>query len=191
MLHLYNNNDVAKKFIKLKKQGSVEKGSVIAWMFFLWGLFNARNAGYISELITDIASIFSSALVFLGIGGKHIRERNSESIRRLAHDIKKATDQNCFVDSIEDIEVVPSKIQVGLDEDAVNIFPIYENGYYLVINSRPAAFVLRQLDVDGRKNVHILEPEEANEVIDELAVDNGFVRKKVIELKRSIEKPQR
>lgn len=187
VLPLYENKDVAKKFKKLKVRGKAERISLYGWAAILVGIIVARSAGYLKQIVSDIASIINAGIVILGIGGRQITERNEPHVGRLARDIEKATNQNCSISSLDDVEIIPTKIQVGENLEAVNIIPIYENGYYLVLKSRPAAFVLRQLEENGKNNVQILEPEEANEVIADLAVDNEFVRKNIKVLRRSIE----
>lgn len=187
MLPLYKNKDVARKLQKLKIRGRVERFSVYGWAAILVGIIVARSVGYFKQIVSDIANIINAGIVILGIGGRHITERNEPHVRRLARDIEKATNQNCSISSLDDVEIIPTKIQVGEDLETANIIPIYENGYYLVLKSRPAAFVLRQLEENGRCNVQILEPEEANEVVSDLAVNNDFVRKNIKVLKRSIE----
>lgn len=184
MLPLYNNKDLAKKLKVLKVKGKVEKGAAWAWLCFVAGLFAGRNAGYVPPVIADEAQIISAGLVMFGFGGMHIEERNAKPIKELADDIAKETDHDCKIKALKDIAIIPADIQVGEDLEAINVVPITKEGYYIVIKSRPASFVLRQMEENERQMVDILYPSEANEVIDELAKENEFVRKNIKALKR-------
>lgn len=188
MLPLYNNKDLVKKLKSLKVKAKVEKGAAWAWLCFVAALFAGRNAGYVKAVIADEAQIISAGLVMLGFGGTHIEERNAKPIKELADDIAKETDQECKIKSLKDIKVISADVKVGEDLESINIAPIYKEGYYVVIKSRPSAFVLSQIEEEGRQRVQILYPSEANEVIDELAQGNRFVRKNIKALKRVPEK---
>lgn len=189
MLPLYENKDLVKELSSLKVKGKVEKGSAIGWLIFVATLFAGRHLGYVKDIVADEAQIISAILVMLGIGGMHISERNALHINDLAEDIKQATNQDCNIKSLDDIEIVPKNIQVGENLEAINIIPIFKEGHYIIIKSRPASFVLRQVEIDGEREVQILESEEANAVIDELVNDDiEFVVKNVVMLKKSIER---
>ncbi len=187
MKRLYDNKDTAAQIRKLEIRGQMERTSVIGWIFIVIGLIIMRKVGYLKQIVTDMASIISSGISILGIGGVHIAQHNDPYKRRLERDIEKETDRKCSIDSLNDIEVIPTKIRVGEDLEAINIVPILQDGYYLVLKSRPSSFVLRQLEVDGKNNVDVLENEEMLGVLDDLAVESEFVRKNMKVLKKNIE----
>ena len=184
MLTLYKDKDLAKKLKRLKIQGKVERGSVIGWLVAFVGLIIARNAGYVKQVVTDIASIFSSCIAAIGIGGRQIVDRNKPHIRRLAYDLEKATDRICNIKSLDDIEIIPINVKEGSYLKSENATP-FKKGHYIVINSSPAGFILEQTEQDGKKSVRVLSPDETCEVVDELAIENEFVEKNIMRLKKS------
>ncbi len=187
MKRLYDSENTAAQMRRLKNRGQIERTSAFGWLFIVIVLIAMRRVGYLKQIVTDIASIISSGIAIFGIGGKNVDQRNEPYIRQLAHDIEKVTEKSCNIDSLNDIEVISSKIQVFDVIEDPNMKPVFENGYYLVIKSRPSSFVLRQLEVDGKNNVDVLENEEMLGVLNDLAVESEFVRNNMKVLKRNIE----
>ncbi len=177
MKRLYNNKNLVRQIKNRRLWRDRERNGVIGILIFeVFWIFSeiVELAGIFATRLFDYVTIFNAVLVFLGIGTDRSIANNRGYLNKLGDDISLVSGEECIIDRLKDIEIIPKNIKVGECLEASNAFDIFKGGHYILVSSLPRKFVLQQVEEEDKNRVDILEYEEAATVIEQLVKDGNM-----------------